>query len=83
MGLAVVEDLVAKGWKVTVFDFDHDAGGKVAEKLGQQVLFVKGNVAKYEELGAAFSETWKKWGRMDFGKQLAHIYTHTNLCELL
>ncbi len=69
MGLAVVEDLVSKGWNITVFDFDHDAGSQVAERLGQQVLFIKGNVTKYQEsLGPAFVETWTKWGSIDFGK---------------
>ncbi len=68
MGLAVVDDLAAKGWNITIFDFDHDAGTKVAEKLSPQVLFIQGNVTKYEELGAALSETWKKWGSIDFGK---------------
>jgi NAD(P)-dependent dehydrogenase (short-subunit alcohol dehydrogenase family) len=68
MGLAVVEDLVRQGWNITVFDFDRAAGAQVAEKLGAQLLFIKGNVVNYEELGAAFVETWKKWGRVDFGK---------------
>jgi NAD(P)-dependent dehydrogenase (short-subunit alcohol dehydrogenase family) len=68
MGLAVVEDLVAKGWNITIFDFDHVSGANVAGRLGPQVLFIKGNAAKYEDLGAAFAETWKKWGSIDFGK---------------
>ncbi|EXJ62992.1 hypothetical protein A1O7_03436 [Cladophialophora yegresii CBS 114405] len=66
MGLAVVEDLAAKGWNITVFDFDHVSGAKVAERLGRQVHFIKGNTAKYEELGAAFAETRKNWGSIDF-----------------
>jgi NAD(P)-dependent dehydrogenase (short-subunit alcohol dehydrogenase family) len=68
MGLAVVEDLVSKGWKIAIFDFDEAAGKKVAEKLGEKILFIKGNVAKYEEIGAAFVEVWKKWGQIDFGE---------------
>jgi NAD(P)-dependent dehydrogenase (short-subunit alcohol dehydrogenase family) len=68
MGLAVVEDLVSKGWNIAIFDFDEAAGKKVAEKLGEQILFIKGNVAKYEEIGAAFVEVWKKWGQIDFGE---------------
>ena len=64
----MVKDLVAKDWNVTIFDFDDLGGVQIAEKLGQQVLFIKGNVAKYEELGTAFVETWKKWGQVDFGK---------------
>ena len=68
MGLAVVEDLAAKGWKIAIFDFDRESGEKVAQRLGQKVLFIKGNVTKYEELGAAFAETWKKWESIHFGK---------------
>ncbi|OCT54855.1 hypothetical protein CLCR_02998 [Cladophialophora carrionii] len=53
MGLAVVEDLAAKGWNITVFDFDHISGAKVAERLGRQVSFIKGNTAKmFEEVFA-------------------------------
>ncbi|KAJ9612021.1 hypothetical protein H2200_003616 [Cladophialophora chaetospira] len=81
MGLAVVEDLAAKGWNITIFDFDHEAGGKVAEKLGQQVLFIKGNVTKYEELGAAFAETWKKWGSIDFGLLSKQVFANAGIGE--
>lgn len=67
MGLAVVEDLVKKGWNVSIFDFDNAAGDKVAQKLCDQILFTQGNVMKYDEQVAAFVQTWKKWGRIDFG----------------
>lgn len=67
MGLAVVEDLVAKGWNIAVFDFDAAAGQALAEKLGKQLLFIQGNVVNYEEQAAAFVKTHKQWGQIDFG----------------
>lgn len=65
IGLAVVEDLVAKEWNVAVFDFEETAGKALAKKLGERVLFIKGNVIKYDELVAAFDQTFKHWGRID------------------
>jgi NAD(P)-dependent dehydrogenase (short-subunit alcohol dehydrogenase family) len=67
MGLAVVEDLVAKEWNVAVFDFDEKAGNAVAKRLPGRVHFIQGNVVKYDELVAAFDSTFKTWGRIDFG----------------
>jgi NAD(P)-dependent dehydrogenase (short-subunit alcohol dehydrogenase family) len=67
MGLAVVEDLVAKEWNVAVFDFDEKAGNAIAKRLSERVHFIQGNVAKYNELVAAFDSTFKLWGRIDFG----------------
>ena len=67
MGLGVTESLVQKGWNVTIVDFNEKAGKETAEKFGSQVLFVKGNVVKYEDQVEAFVKTWEKWGRLDFG----------------
>jgi len=66
MGLAVTESLVQKGWNITIVDFNEKAGKETAEKFGSQVLFVKGNVVKYEDQVEAFVKTWEKWGRLDF-----------------
>jgi NAD(P)-dependent dehydrogenase (short-subunit alcohol dehydrogenase family) len=68
MGLAVVEDLVSKGWNVAVFDFSEEAGNAVAERLGERVRFIKGNVVVYNELVAAFDQVFKLWGQIDFGE---------------
>lgn len=67
MGLAVAKTLLTKGWNITIFDFNDEAGTKLASELGEQILFVQGNVVKYDEQVKVFSETWKKWGRIDFG----------------
>lgn len=68
MGLAVVEDLVAKEWNVAIFDFDEKAGNAVAKRLSEHVHFIQGNVVKYDELAAAFDRTFKIWGKIDFSK---------------
>lgn len=65
MGLGMVEKLVSQGWNVTVVDFNGETGKAVTEKLGSQVYYIKGNVAKYEDQAAAFVATYKKWGRVD------------------
>lgn len=65
IGLAVVEDLVAKEWNVAVFDFEGTAGNALAKKLGERVLFIQGNVIKYDELVTAFDRTFNHWGRID------------------
>lgn len=67
IGLAVVKRLVELGWNVTIVDFNAAAGSTLAESLGQQALFIKANVAIYKEQVAAFAETYKKWGRVNFG----------------
>jgi len=74
IGLATVEHLVASGWNVTVIDFNAVNGLKVAERLGKQTLFVEANVASYQEQAKAFAETYRKWGRVDFG-EFSHKFT--------
>lgn len=70
MGLSVVGDLVRKGWNVAIVDLDSNMGKEAESKLGDQVHFVRANVADYDQQAAAFVETWAKWGRLDFGKDL-------------
>jgi NAD(P)-dependent dehydrogenase (short-subunit alcohol dehydrogenase family) len=67
MGLAVTERLVELGWNCAIVDFNQKRGEDVKQRLGSQILFIKSNVAIYEELSRAFVQTWKKWGRLDFG----------------
>jgi 15-hydroxyprostaglandin dehydrogenase (NAD) len=43
-----------------------DRGKSVEQRLGDKVLFLRANVAIYEEQAATFVQTWKKWGRLDF-----------------
>lgn len=63
-----MERLVARGWKVTVVDFNDTLGTATGERLGAaQVLFVKANVVRYDEQVEAFVQTWRRWGRLDLG----------------
>jgi 3alpha(or 20beta)-hydroxysteroid dehydrogenase len=68
MGLAATERLVELGWNVAILDFNEAKGNSVAEKLGAQVVFIKSNVADWEQLSKAFVQTWEKFGRLDFGE---------------
>ncbi len=66
IGLAVTEKLVKQGWNVTIVDVVSETGQKVADRLGEQVLFVKADVTDYDQQAKAFVETWAKWHRLDF-----------------
>jgi NAD(P)-dependent dehydrogenase (short-subunit alcohol dehydrogenase family) len=68
MGLAVTERLVKLGWNVAIVDFNEKFGQSVAQRLGEQVYFVKANVAIWDQLRESFVKTWEKWGRLDFGE---------------
>ncbi|KIW77786.1 hypothetical protein AYO21_06904 [Fonsecaea monophora] len=65
MGLAVVQHLLTQGWNVAIVDYNAETGQTVAKQCGPQALFIKANVADYEELAAAFARTWKEWKRLD------------------
>jgi 15-hydroxyprostaglandin dehydrogenase (NAD) len=65
MGYGMVERLVNLGWNVSIVDFNDQTGKKAEEKLGKQVFYIKGNVARYDDLASAFDQTWKKWARLD------------------
>ena len=65
MGLAVVQRLIELGYKVAIVDFNQENGEKVAGQLGEEVTFLKADVADYEQQASTFVETWKRWGRLD------------------
>lgn len=69
MGLATAEALASIGWKVSIVDLNKEAGDIAAKKIGG--LYTQANVSIYEELGNAFSRTWKEYGRLDFGKNFS------------
>lgn len=70
MGLALARHLHSKGWKITITDRDSAKGQQVANELGENVLFVHGEVTKYEDLCNAFAATVARWDRLDFGKYM-------------
>lgn len=70
MGLAVVQSLVDRGWKVAIIDKDRQAGEQVAKRHSDQIFFFDVDVTDYEQQAAAFARTWSKWGRIDLGKKM-------------
>lgn len=67
IGLAVARRLLKLQWKVAILDRQPVTGGGTRDFDDQSSLFVKTNVAAYREQAKAFSQTHKKWGRVDLG----------------
>jgi hypothetical protein len=66
------KDSIALLHYCTIVGFDRDAGHLVAERIGAQVLFIKANVGKWDELSSAFQNSWEKWARLDVGMDAYH-----------
>lgn len=65
-GLAVTEALVAKGWKVHIFDLNHNAGKVVASRL-HNTVFHKVDVTSWPSLSTAFDAAFRdEEPRLDF-----------------
>lgn len=62
LGRATVEQFVAAGAKVAVFDFNEQAGQALAETLGDAVIFFKVNVADEASVQAAINQTVAHFG---------------------
>jgi NAD(P)-dependent dehydrogenase (short-subunit alcohol dehydrogenase family) len=65
MGNGVAIDLAKKGWKVVILDYNAEEGSKVAEAIGGD--FHQTDTRFWPQQFAAFDETFKKYGRIDFG----------------
>ncbi|CAK7225966.1 hypothetical protein SBRCBS47491_006067 [Sporothrix bragantina] len=79
MGLAVSRHLAKQGWKISVVDLNESAGVHTAEELGG--IFSKANVAKHEDMAAAFQKTRETYGRIDFVYANAGIVDTYNFYE--
>lgn len=62
LGLATVEKFVAMGAKVSILDFNEEAGLATAERLGANVMFTKVNVADEDTVKAAIAATVARFG---------------------
>jgi NAD(P)-dependent dehydrogenase (short-subunit alcohol dehydrogenase family) len=74
IGAAVVRAFVAAGTRVAVADIDEEGGGRLAEELGDAVLFSPTDIrddAQLEQLAAA---TVARFGGIDFLVNLACSY---------
>ena len=57
LGEACVRQLLNDGAKVSIFDLSQDKGQKLADELGNDVIFCKTNVADRSSVAAAVSKT--------------------------
>lgn len=68
IGLALVNDLAAKGWKLAIVDMNTTQGEAIVAKLGEDnAIFIKADVSKWEENVKFFKIVKEKFGRIDFG----------------
>lgn len=80
-GLAVTEALTSKGWKVHIFDLNHDAGNAVASRL-RNTVFHKVDVTSWPSLSSAFDAAFRQEeGRLDFVFANAGILEKGNFYE--
>jgi 3-oxoacyl-[acyl-carrier protein] reductase len=65
MGLSIAETYAREGAKVAVLDVDEKAGRTAADKIGEDAIFVRCDVAKRADIDAAIDATLKAFGRLD------------------
>src|SRR5712692_2400214 len=74
IGAAVVRAFQREGTKVAIADIDEESGKAVANSLGQDVLFVKTDLADDAQIAACVDRTVSKFGGIDFLVNLACVY---------
>jgi NAD(P)-dependent dehydrogenase (short-subunit alcohol dehydrogenase family) len=65
IGEATVQKFVAEGAKVVIADMQADRGAALAEKLGEQVVFIRTDVCIEVQVKAAIELAQDHWGRLD------------------
>ncbi|XXG98854.1 hypothetical protein Hte_005184 [Hypoxylon texense] len=65
LGLAVVEALSRKGWRVHIFDL-HEADGNETKARPSNYPFHKVDVTSWDSLSSSFDAVFKAEGRLDF-----------------
>lgn len=73
LGLATVEACLAKGAKVAIFDLNEEQGQATAARLGDNVLFVKVNVADEASVQAGVDAVVAKFGAVHVAVNCAGI----------
>ncbi|MFA6252814.1 MAG: SDR family NAD(P)-dependent oxidoreductase [Patescibacteria group bacterium] len=74
IGLAIVEKFLSAGAKVVLSDIN-ESGQEIANKYGEQAMFIKCDVSKSTEVDALVEQTVKKFGRLDIMVNNAGIAT--------
>lgn len=74
IGQAVAEVLAGYGVKVIIADINEADGKAAAEKLGENVSFIRTDVTSDDDIKALVEETVKRTGRLDFLVNVACTY---------
>jgi NAD(P)-dependent dehydrogenase (short-subunit alcohol dehydrogenase family) len=74
IGAAVVRAFCAAGTRVAVADIDEEGGGKLADELGEAVLFSPTDIRDDAQLEALAAATAARFGGIDFLVNLACSY---------
>jgi NAD(P)-dependent dehydrogenase (short-subunit alcohol dehydrogenase family) len=81
IGEAIVRDAAGEGASVSFIDIDVTAGEKLTTELnasGKKVIFVKANVASFDELKSAFDEAVSKFGEVTGVVNNAGVNSHAD-----
>lgn len=73
LGEAVVRDMVARGSKAAILDFDADKGEQLAAELGAAAIFCKTDVSDDVSVKAAIDATMKAFGAIHFAISCAGV----------
>jgi NAD(P)-dependent dehydrogenase (short-subunit alcohol dehydrogenase family) len=65
IGKASAAALVGAGAKVTIADYDREAGAATAAELGAAAIFQPCDVRSFDEVSATVERTMAEWGRID------------------
>ena len=65
MGAGTVELFVAEGARVVIAARGEESGQAVADRLGENALFVRADVSVEADVKAMVDATMAKWGRVD------------------
>ncbi len=74
IGLAIAEKFLSEGAKVVLSDVN-EVGQEIANKYGEQAMFIKCDVSKSAEVDALVEQAVKKFGRLDIMVNNAGIAT--------
>jgi len=77
MGLATAKYLAQTDWDISILDLNEQKGSEAAKETSG--IFTKTDISSYASQAQAFSNTWKRFGRIDFVFANAGILDITDL----
>lgn len=82
IGLSLTRHLLLSGWRVAMADLNEEKGRALEHELGPDVMFLKVDVAKYDQQAALFQSAFE-WGggRLDLLAANAGIDDRQSLYE--